>query len=52
MNSHKITNTNDLESTKGAMGTIHNLSMHMQGLLTIFKYGGIPALVKLLSSPV
>merc|ERR1719394_1274296 len=47
-----IANTNDLESTKGAVGTLHNLSMHRQGLLSIFKSGGIPALVKLLSSPV
>merc|ERR1719189_1265798 len=47
-----IANTNDLESTKGAVGTLHNLSMHRQGLLPIFKSGGIPALVKLLSSPV
>merc|ERR1740123_873340 len=47
-----IANTSDLESTKGAVGTLHNLSMHRQGLLAIFKSGGIPALVKLLSSPV
>merc|ERR1719211_70468 len=47
-----IANTNDLESTKGAVGTLHNLSHHRQGLLAIFKSGGIPALVKLLSSPV
>merc|ERR1719480_257767 len=47
-----ISNTNDLESTKGAVGTLHNLSMHRQGLLAIFNSGGIPALVKLLSSPV
>ena len=47
MNSHKmvgalvkaITNTNDLESTKGAVGTLHNLSMHKQGLLAIIKSG-------------
>merc|ERR1719411_1777487 len=45
-----IANTNDLESTKGAVGTLHNLSMHRQGLLAIFKSSGIPALVKLLSS--
>ena len=32
-----ISNTNDLESTKGAVGTLHNLSMHRQGLLAIFK---------------
>jgi hypothetical protein len=25
-----ISNTNDLESTKGAVGTLHNLSMHKQ----------------------
>merc|ERR1719259_137529 len=47
-----ISNTNDLESTRGAVGTLHNLSMHKQGLLAIFKSGGITALVKLLSSPV
>ena len=38
--------------TKGAVGTLHDLYMHRQGLLAIFKSGGIPALVKLLSSPV
>lgn len=47
-----ISNSNDLESTKAAVGTLHNLSHHRQGLLAIFKSGGIPALVKLLSSPV
>merc|ERR1711970_1555122 len=47
-----ISNTSDLESTKGAVGTLHNLSHHRQGLLAIFKSGGIDALVKLLSSPV
>merc|ERR1719259_113229 len=47
-----LANTSDLESTKGAVGTLHNLSHHRQGLLAIFKSGGIPALVKLLSSPV
>merc|ERR1712227_984762 len=47
-----LSNTSDLESTKGAVGTLHNLSHHRQGLLAIFKSGGIPALVKLLSSPV
>ncbi len=40
--------TNDLETTKCAAGTLHNLSYHRQGLLAIFKSGGIPALVKLL----
>lgn len=43
-----ISNSNDLETTKGAVGTLHNLSHHRQGLLAIFKSGGIPALVKLL----
>ncbi|XP_014244094.1 armadillo segment polarity protein-like isoform X3 [Cimex lectularius] len=47
-----ISNSNDLETTKGAVGTLHNLSHHRQGLLAIFKSGGIPALVKLLSSPI
>jgi len=47
-----LSNSNDLETTKGAVGTLHNLSHHRQGLLAIFKSGGIPALVKLLSSPV
>lgn len=45
-----ISNSNDLETTKGAVGTLHNLSHHRQGLLAIFKSGGIPALVKLLRS--
>merc|ERR1711988_476498 len=47
-----LSNPSDLESTKGAIGTLHNLSHHRQGLLAIFKSGGINALVKLLSSPV
>ncbi|XP_055588018.1 armadillo segment polarity protein isoform X1 [Uranotaenia lowii] len=47
-----LSQSNDLETTKGAVGTLHNLSHHRQGLLAIFKSGGIPALVKLLSSPV
>ncbi|XP_041374475.1 catenin beta-like [Gigantopelta aegis] len=47
-----MNNTDDLETTRCAAGTLHNLSHHRQGLLAIFKSGGIPALVKLLSSPV
>ncbi|KAF4531458.1 hypothetical protein B566_EDAN004229 [Ephemera danica] len=47
-----ISNSNDLETTKGAVGALQNLSHHRQGLLSIFKSGGIPALVKLLGSPV
>merc|ERR1719244_283657 len=47
-----MNNTDDAETTRCAAGTLHNLSHHRQGLLAIFKSGGIPALVKLLSSPV
>lgn len=47
-----LTNSNDLETTRVTVGALHNLSHHRQGLLAIFKSGGIPALVKLLSSPV
>ncbi|KAL3854838.1 hypothetical protein ACJMK2_014078 [Sinanodonta woodiana] len=47
-----MSNTNDAETTRCAAGTLHNLSHHRQGLLAIFKSGGIPALVKLLSSPI
>jgi len=43
-----MSNTNDVETTRCAAGTLHNLSHHRQGLLAIFKSGGIPALVKLL----
>lgn len=34
-----ISSSNDLETTKGAVGTLHNLSHHRQGLLAIFKSG-------------
>lgn len=47
-----ISTSNDLETTKGAIGTLHNLSHNPKGLFAICKSGGIPALVKLLSSPV
>lgn len=47
-----MNNVNDVETVRCAAGTLHNLSHHRQGLLAIFKSGGIPALVKLLSSPV
>lgn len=40
--------TTDPETTRCTAGTLHNLSHHRQGLLAIFKSGGIPALVKLL----
>lgn len=45
-----MNNTDDAETTRCAAGTLHNLRHHRQGLLAIFKSGGIPALVKLLSS--
>ena len=47
-----INNSNDAKTTERAVETLHKLSHHRQGLLAIFKSGGIPALVKLLSSPV
>jgi len=46
-----MASTDDIETTRCAAGTLHNLSHHRQGLLAIFKSGGIPALVKLLGSP-
>uniref|UniRef100_A0A3Q2GHV5 Catenin beta 1 n=1 Tax=Cyprinodon variegatus TaxID=28743 RepID=A0A3Q2GHV5_CYPVA len=45
-------NTNDVETARCSAGTLHNLSHHREGLLAIFKSGGIPALVKMLGSPV
>lgn len=47
-----MANTNDVETTRCAAGALHNLSHHRAGLLSIFKSGGIPALVKLLSSTI
>ena len=40
--------TSDLETTRLAAGTLHNLSHHRQSLLAISKSGGVSALVKLL----
>merc|ERR1719348_2274365 len=45
-----MNNTDDVETTRCAAGTLHNLSHHRQGLHCISKCGGIAALVKLLSS--
>ncbi|ROL42052.1 Catenin beta-1 [Anabarilius grahami] len=45
-------NTSDVETARCTSGTLHNLSHHREGLLAIFKSGGIPALVKMLGSPV
>ena len=41
-------NTGDVETARCSAGTLHNLSHHREGLLAIFKSGGIPALVKML----
>nr|NP_001027779.1 beta-catenin [Ciona intestinalis]BAE06330.1 beta-catenin [Ciona intestinalis] len=45
-------NATDPETQRYCTGALHNLSHHKQGLLSIFKSGGIPALVKMLSSPI
>ncbi|CAL4154381.1 unnamed protein product [Meganyctiphanes norvegica] len=47
-----MSNTSDMETTRITLGALQNISTHNQGLLAIFKSSGIPALVKLLSSPV
>jgi len=43
--------TDDKDTQHACTGALHNLSHHRQGLLSIFKSGGIPALVQMLSSP-
>ncbi|XP_048416533.1 junction plakoglobin-like [Stegostoma tigrinum] len=45
-------NTSDMETVRCAAGILHNFSHHRDGMLAIFKSGGIPALVRMLSSPV
>jgi catenin beta 1 len=48
-----ILNTNDLEVHNSAASILNNLSSNnKQALYVIFKSGGIPALIKLLSSPI
>ncbi|MGH0139333.1 UNVERIFIED_CONTAM: hypothetical protein FKN15_020735 [Acipenser sinensis] len=44
-------NTSDMETARCTASILHNLSHHREGLLSIFKSGGIPALVRMLSSP-
>ncbi|MGH0122008.1 UNVERIFIED_CONTAM: hypothetical protein FKN15_000549 [Acipenser sinensis] len=44
-------NTSDMETARCTSSILHNLSHHREGLLSIFKSGGIPALVRMLSSP-
>ncbi|XP_048871074.1 junction plakoglobin-like [Brienomyrus brachyistius] len=43
--------TNDMETARCTASILHNLSHQREGLLSIFKSGGIPALVRMLSSP-
>ncbi|XP_039642723.1 junction plakoglobin a [Perca fluviatilis] len=44
-------NTSDMETARATASILHNLSHQREGLLSIFKCGGIPALVRMLSSP-
>uniref|UniRef100_A0A673NJY8 Junction plakoglobin b n=1 Tax=Sinocyclocheilus rhinocerous TaxID=307959 RepID=A0A673NJY8_9TELE len=44
-------NTGDLETARCAASVLHSLSHQREGLLAIFKSGGVPALVRMLSSP-
>ncbi|KAM7393820.1 hypothetical protein PAMP_020661 [Pampus punctatissimus] len=44
-------NTSDMETARASASILHNLSHQREGLLSIFKSGGIPALVRMLSSP-
>lgn len=47
-----ISTTNDSELQRLSASALNNISNHnKQGLMCIFKSGGIPALIKLLSSP-
>lgn len=41
-------NTSDMETARATASILHNLSHHREGLLSIFKSGGIPALVRML----
>ncbi|XP_072240445.1 junction plakoglobin a [Leuresthes tenuis] len=44
-------NTSDMETARATASILHNLSHQREGLMSIFKSGGIPALVRMLSSP-
>ncbi|XP_044202313.1 junction plakoglobin-like isoform X2 [Thunnus albacares] len=44
-------NTSDMETARATASILHNLSHQREGLLSIFKSGGIPTLVHMLSSP-
>ena len=41
-------NSNDPDTQRACTGALHNLAHDKHGLLSIFKSGGIPALVKML----
>ncbi|KAF3845673.1 hypothetical protein F7725_002751, partial [Dissostichus mawsoni] len=47
-----MTTAADVETARCAASVLHSLSHQREGLLAIFKSGGIPALVRMLSSPV
>nr|XP_043906971.1 junction plakoglobin-like [Solea senegalensis] len=47
-----MTTATDMETARCAASVLHSLSHQREGLLAIFKSGGIPALVRMLSSPV
>lgn len=47
-----MSQTTDMSVTRNSAAVLQNLSQHRQGLLAIFKSGGIPALVKMLGSPI
>ncbi|KAM7386257.1 hypothetical protein PAMA_009071 [Pampus argenteus] len=47
-----MTTAVDIETSRCAASVLHSLSHQREGLLVIFKSGGIPALVHMLSSPV
>lgn len=47
-----MTTATDMETARCTASVLHSLSHQREGLLAIFKAGGIPALVRMLSSPV
>ncbi|KAG8006637.1 Catenin beta-1, partial [Nibea albiflora] len=47
-----MTTAVDMETARCAASVLHSLSHQREGLMAIFKSGGIPALVRMLSSPV
>ncbi|TNM97550.1 hypothetical protein fugu_015706 [Takifugu bimaculatus] len=47
-----MTTAGDMETARCTASVLHSLSHQKEGLLAIFKSGGIPALIRMLSSPV